>query len=102
MIIAIVVGVVVGFLALIPFCFSTKQAKKIDATAGSFAMLGPFLLTIVVSFAILVVGLALTKMLASSVVAPFAIAEFAAFVLGVIIFGISIARKNKAHDKQDK
>ena len=91
MIIAIIVGVIVGLVALIPFYFATKGAKKIDPAAGSFAMLGPFLLTIVISFAILVVSLAIGKMLTPDFVAPLAIAEFVAFVLGVIIFAICIA-----------
>ena len=105
MIIAIIVGVIVGIVALIPFYFATKGAKKIDASAGTFAMLGPFLLTIVISFAILVVSLAIGKMLAPSVVAPLAIAEFVAFVLGVIIFAICIARgkkHNRAPERENK
>lgn len=91
MVIAIIAGIVVGAVALVPFYFAARNAKKIDPTLGSFAMLGPFLLTIVISFAILVVGLVAGKVLAPEVVVPLAIAQFAAFVVGVVAFGIMLA-----------
>lgn len=100
MAIAIIAGIVIGVIALIPFYFAAKNAKKIDPTLGSFAMLGPFLLTIVISFAILVLGLVAGKVLVPEVVAPLAIAEFAAFVLGVIAFGIALSCNKNKQSKQ--
>ena len=95
MIIAIIIGIVAGLLAIVPFYFAAKNAKKIDPTAGSFSMLGPFLLTIVVSFAILVCVLALGKTISPNNIVPLAVSEFVAFVIGVIVLGVLFAKGRK-------
>ena len=95
MIIAIIVGIIAGLVAIVPFYIAVKNAKKIDPTAGSFSMLGPFLLTIVLSFAILVCALAVGKTVSPDKIVPLAVSEFVAFVFGVIVFGVLFAKGRK-------
>ena len=93
MVIAAVVGVVVGLISLIPFCFAAKNARKIDPSGGSLTLLAPLLLTLAVSFVILVLGLVGCKMIAPDYVVACVVAEFATFVIGVIVFGIKVSKR---------
>ena len=101
MVIAIIVGIIAGLLAIAPFYFAVKNANKIDPTAGSFSMLGPFLLTIVLSFAILVCALAIGKAVAPNKIVLLAISEFVAFVIGVIVFGVLFAKGRKTKETKN-
>lgn len=92
MALAIIVGILVGALSVVPFFVAIKNIRKVDPTF-SLNLLGPFLLTIVVSFLILLAGLALCKLIAPDVIVPFAAAEIFVFVAGVLVLGLYKARQ---------
>ena len=77
MVVAIIAGILVGIVSLV----------------HSLNLLGPFLLTIAVSFIILIAGLVVCKLAAPDVIVAFAFAELVAFVVGVIAFGIYLSKR---------
>ena len=94
MALAVIAGLIVGLVALIPLYFAANNVRKIiSADGGALSMLGPFLLTIAISFIVLIVRLIAGKLLAPDVVLPMAGAEFAAFIIGVIAFGIWLSKR---------
>lgn len=93
MIIAAVVGVVVGLISVIPFCFTAKKARTIDPTNGSLSMLAPVMVTLAVSFVMLIAGLIGCKLLAPDYLVACVLGEFVAFVIGVIVFGIVVSKR---------
>lgn len=92
MVVAVVAGIVVGGLSLIPFWVATKKIRTVNPT-HSLDMLAPFLLTIVLSLVILIAGMVICKLVAPGVVAAYAIAELLAFVVGVIVFGVLVSKR---------
>ena len=93
MVVAVIVGVLVGLVSIIPFYFAAKNARKIDPTSGSMALLAPFLLTIAISLVILLAGLIVAKLAVPDLALMFAAGEFVAFVVGVIVFGIYLSKR---------
>lgn len=89
---AIIVAVLVGLVSVIPFNIAIKKIRTVDPTK-SLNLLGPFLLTIAASFVILVVGMVACKLIAPDVAIAFAVAEFAAFVVGVIVLGVFLSKR---------
>ncbi len=94
MVLAIIVGILVGAVSLIPFGFITRRLRKIDPTKA-LSLLGTFLIPIAISFVILVVALVICRYAVPDVIIPYAIAEIVAFIVGVIIFGIIFARRQR-------
>lgn len=92
MVAAVIVGIVVGLVSIVPFRIATKKIRTVNPT-HSLDMLAPFLLTIAASFVVLVAGLIVCKMAASDVLVPFAAAELVAFVVGVIVFGLVSSKR---------
>lgn len=92
MAVAIIVGIIVGVVSVVPFNVAIKKIRTVDPTS-SLNLLGPFLLTILVSFIMLVAGLIVCKLVAPDVVLPFAAAELLAFIVGVLAFGVLIAKR---------
>ena len=92
MVLAVIAGIIVGVVSIVPFRVAMKKIRFVDPT-HSLNLLGPVLLTIAVSFLVLVAGLIVCKLAAPDVVIPFAVAEFAAFVVGVIVFGVFLSKR---------
>ncbi len=90
--VAVIVGIIVGVVSLAPFRVAIKKIRAVNPT-DALGMLGPFLLTILISFVILIAGLIVCKLVAPDVVLAFAGAEFLAFVVGVIVFGVVISKR---------
>ncbi len=89
-----------GVVSVIPFNVATRRIRKVNPTQA-LNMLGPFLLTILISFVILIVGIIVCRLVAESVIWPFVIAELLAFAVGVIIFGVVVARRRSQGDKTE-
>lgn len=81
-----------GAVSIIPFRVATKKIRSANPT-HSLDMLAPFLLTIILSFLILIAGLIICKLVAPDVIMAYAIAELLAFVLGVIVFGFVVSKR---------
>ena len=92
MVLAAIAGVLVGIVSLIPFPIAAKKGRLLDPSS-SLNLLAPLLLTLVVSIAILVVGMIICKTVASDCIFAFVIGEFAMFVIGVIVFGIIVSKR---------
>ena len=92
MVLAVVAGVLIGALSIIPFPFAAKKGRTIDPSKSSNLLL-PLLLTLLVSFVILVVVMIGCKLLAPDVILAFVVAEFATFVIAVIVFGIALSKR---------
>ena len=88
MILPILLGVLFGALAMVPLWASTFLVKRVPAT-NTMGLLLVFVLAIAVSMAILIVALLVCNGIADEEVIPFAIAEVAAFFVGVIVFAIT-------------
>ena len=92
MVAAIITGVLLGLISVIPFKVATKKIRTINP-ANSLSLLGPFLLTIALSFLILIVGMIVCKLVAPDVVIAFSVAEILAFAVGVIVFGAFLSKR---------
>lgn len=92
MLVAVIAGILVGIVSVVPFKFATKRIRKVNPT-HSLDLLTPFLLTIAVSFIVLVGGMVVCKLVAPNVVVAYSIAEILAFVAGVIVFGVFLSKR---------
>ncbi len=99
MAVAVIVGILVGAVSIIPFRVAANRIRSVNPT-NTIGMLGAFLLTIVISFLILIAGMIICRAVAPDVVVAYAIAELVAFVVGVIIFGIVIAMRRRSEKKE--
>lgn len=92
MVAAVIVGILVGIVSVVPFSVAVKKIRTVDPT-HSLNLLGPFLLTIAVSFIILVAGMVVCKLVAPDVALGYAAAELVTFVVGVIVFGVYLSKR---------
>ena len=92
MVAAVIAGIIVGVLSIIPFKVATSKIRTVNPT-HSIDMLAPFLLTIAASFVILIAGMIVCKLAAPDVVIAYSIAELLAFVVGVIVFGVFLSKR---------
>lgn len=92
MAVAIIVAVLVGAASVIPFNVAIKKIRTVDPTK-SLNLLGPFLLTLAASFVILVAGMVVCKLVAAGVAMAFAAAEILTFVVGAIVFGVVLSKR---------
>ena len=92
MVVAVIVGILVGAVSIIPFNIAMKKIRAVDPT-HSLNLLGPFLATIAVSFVILVAGMVVCKLAFPQVALAYAAAELMTFVIGIVVFGVFIAKR---------
>ncbi len=92
MVAAVITGIVLGLISVVPFKVATKKIRTVNPT-NSLGLLGPFVLTIAISFIILVAGMVVCKLVAPDVVIAFSIAEIIAFAVGVIVFGAFLSKR---------
>ena len=92
MVVAIIVGILVAVVAIVPFSIAIKKIRTVDPT-HSLNLLGPFLLTILVSFVILIAGMVVCKLAFPEVALAYAAAELQTFVVGVVVFGVFISKR---------
>ena len=92
MVVAVIVGIIVGIASVMPFNVAIKKIRTVDPTL-SLNLLGPFLLTIAASFAVLIAGMIVCKLAFPDVALVYAASEVVAFVAGVIVFGVVLAKR---------
>ena len=92
MVVAVIVGILVGAVSIIPFNIAMKKIRTVDPT-HSLNLLGPFLATIAVSFVILVAGMVVCKLAFPQVALAYAATELMTFVIGIVVFGVFIAKR---------
>lgn len=92
MIVAVIVGILVGLISVLPFRVALKKIRTIDPSMP-LSMLGPFLITILASFVILVIGMVACKLLAPDVAMAYSFASIVTFVIVVIVFGVFMAKR---------
>ncbi len=97
---AVIIGIILGVVSVIPFNVATNRIRKVNPTQ-TLNMLGPFLLTILISFVILIAGMIVCRLVAEEVIWPFVIAELLAFAVSVIIFGLVVARRRSHSGETD-
>lgn len=94
LVVAIVVGVLVGFLGFLPLLFAIKKIRYVDPTRID-GLIGWFFLSLVLSFVILLCAVLAFRALCASEVIPFAIAEIFTFVIVTIAYGLYISSTKK-------
>lgn len=87
MVLAVVAAILVSVVSLIPFRVAIKKIRTVDPSF-SLNLLGPFLLTIAVSFIFLVLGIVACKLLAPDFIVVYSLTELLAFIVGVIAMGV--------------
>ncbi len=92
MVVAVIVGILVGAVSIIPFSVAIKKIRTVDPT-HSLNLLGPFLATIAASFVILIAGMVVCKLAFPQVALAYAAAELMTFVIGIVVFGVFIAKR---------
>ena len=92
MVVAVIVGILVGAVSIIPFSVAIKKIRTVDPT-HSLNLLGPFLATIAASFVILIAGMVVCKLTFPQVALAYAAAELMTFVIGIVVFGVFIAKR---------
>lgn len=91
MVLAIIAGIVIACVSVIPFRFAQQKIRHVNPT-HSGSMAAWFVAAIGLSFVILAAGLVACKFIASDVLLPFAGAEILAFILVVVAYGIMSKR----------
>jgi uncharacterized membrane protein len=92
MVLAVLVGIVVGALSVAPFKVAMKKIRSANPS-HSLDMLAPFLLTILISFIILIAGMIVCKLAAPDYAVVFSITEILAFVASVLIVGFVVSKR---------
>lgn len=87
MVLAIIAGIAIACVSVIPFRLAQQKIRHVNPT-HSGSMAAWFAAAIGMSFVILAVGLIVCKLVAHDMLIPFAGAELAAFLVVVIAFGI--------------
>lgn len=88
MLVAILVGVIVGALSFVPLMKGMDLARKATPTSN-FGHAGALLLGVLISFVILAVAVVLCIVFFRDLVLPFALAEVGALIVAAVAFGIS-------------
>ena len=88
MLVAILVGVIVGALAFVPLIKGMDLARNATPTSN-FGHAGALLLGVLVSFVILAVAVVLCIVFFRDLVLPFALAEVGALIVAAVAFGVS-------------
>lgn len=91
-IVAIVAGIVVGVIGVVPLFVASKKVRKVNPIS-QMDMLAPFAITMAVSFIILICGMIVCRVAFPDMAKFFTMAEFVAFVLSVFLFGISVSKR---------
>ena len=94
MVIAVIAALLVSILSLVPFWVAVKRVRLIKETASA-GVLGPFLLTIAISFLILLAGIVLCKLIAADYQVVYSLTELIAFTVGVVVMGLLIKQRQK-------
>lgn len=94
MVIAALAAIAVTILGLVPFWVAIKRIRLIDPSMP-LALLGPFLLTTVVSLLILVAGIAACKLIAPYCIVVYSLTELIAFTVGVVVMGVLAKQRVK-------
>lgn len=84
---AIIVAIAVGIFSALPFLFSGKVAKS-RRRHGKDLTIGMLVVMAVVSLAVLSLAICACSVVAPDSLIPFAIAEIAAFLGCVVVYGI--------------
>ena len=88
MVLPVVLGVLVGVLALLPMYAGLRVTKRMDAQEGAAGYMTPVLLAIGGSFIVLAFATVVCAVAARSVVAPFVLAEAGTLIVAALGFGI--------------
>jgi uncharacterized protein with PQ loop repeat len=99
MFIAIVLGVVAGFISYLPYILATAKSKKENAQEGVAGLAGWFFFAILVSFLILFICIVICIKVARDFALPFTLASVAALFIAVFIFGVILPRKDSRRIK---
>lgn len=92
MLVAIIVGILVGAVCCVPFEVARKKIRTVNPT-NSVGLLGWFLMAIALSFVVLAAAMIACRFLAQSAFLPFALSSIATFVIVVIVFGLTAPKR---------
>lgn len=91
MAIAIIAGILVGLMSLVPMWAGVHSAKRMDAQSSAAGYLTPVLLAVGGSFIILALATVICVVVARSSVVPFALTEACTLVVAALGYGIAKA-----------
>ena len=92
---AIVLGILVGFLSLLPLYAGIRVVERIGAQQTSAGYLGPVLLAVGGSIIILAFATIICAVMARSYIGPFVLAEAGTLIVATLVFGFVKALRNK-------
>ena len=88
MVVAIVIGAIVGVVGFLPLIFGMNKARVATPTSN-LGQAGALLLGVLLSFVVLVVPVVICIAAFRDMVLPFVLAEVAALIVAAIAFGVS-------------
>lgn len=88
MVLAVVIGLIVGFLGFVPLISGRNLARKATATSN-LGEAGALLLGVFGSFAILLVPAVICIFVARDMTAPMVLAEAGALAVAAIVYGVA-------------
>ena len=94
MVLAVILGVVFGILAIVPLVMGSRRSLRTTADSN-LSYMGLLLLTLLVALVILLVPIIVCAMVARDMLLFFAIADGVTFVVGVLIFGFIWSKRLK-------
>ena len=91
MVLAVVIGIVVGLLSCAPYKLGLSRQRTISAKSN-LGYMGWFFISVLLSFVILLVSILVCVVVAREFLLPFAIAAIAVMVIGVVVVSIILPR----------
>ena len=91
--IAIVVGLLVGAVGFIPTIKLSTRMRRMMAEKNGVGSVGLFLLSLAVSFLIMLIAILICANLARDVLLPFVLSLAVGLSVTAIVFGIKVNRK---------
>lgn len=95
MALAIVLGLVFGFVATVPYHVGVKRSRNVTPESR-FSATAILLLTLLASLVLLYLPVFICGLVARAMLLYFAIAMIGAFFVGLVVFGILNARRRKS------
>ena len=98
MVIAIIIGILVGIIGYLPFEFALSKLRTLDPTKSA-GLAGLFALAIGASFVLLGGGIIACRFIAYDALIPYTVSELVVFLVAVVFCGVRRVKRGKLGGK---
>jgi hypothetical protein len=97
-VVGVLVGIIVGIVSFLPLRAGVRRVRMMDAQSYSAGYVGPALVSVAGSIAILAVCTALCALVARAAILPFVLAEALTLIIVTAAFAVMRARRDRKKD----